>query len=237
MLSITAAWVLRLLPSTRWGWIPTIMLGAFSVIEVTAITLQKWRGVPSHFNTATPFDVAVFGTMATSVQLVVVALVILLIWVALKFRGNKGERLAVIVGLLSLLAAGYIGSQMIQVGEAHYAATGSVPYEVVFGADGSAKLSHFVGMHLVQFLAVIAIIAPARRRLALVAIGAIGGLAVFASVSVTAASGSPWLAPDPGVGALGILGAVTALVALISAVRTFTPRHVTPESQTPAPVG
>lgn len=237
MLSLTAAWILRLLPATRWTWVPAIMLGTFSLVEVTAITLQKWRGVPSHFNTATLFDTAVFGTMALSVLMVVLALAILLVWVMVRFRGNGGERLAAIVGLLSLLAAGYIGNQMIEVGDAQYVATGSVPYEVVFGAEGSAKLAHFAGMHLIQFLAVIAIVASARRRIALVSLGAVGSLAVFASVTMTAYSGSSWLAPELGVGMLGIFGVVLAAVAAVLTIRSFTSQVVLLDTQTLAPVG
>lgn len=237
MLSLTAVWILRLLPSTRWTWIPALMLGIFSLTEVSAITLQKWRGVPSHFNTATLFDTVAFGIMALSVLMVVLALAILLVWVLVRFRGNGGERLAAIVGLLSLLAAGYIGNQMIEVGDAQYVATGSVPYEVVFGADGSAKLAHFVGMHLIQFLAVLAIFASARRRIAVVALGSVGGLAVFASVTLTAYAGQPWITPDPATGALGILGVVLALVALVFTASSFTPQKIVTLSKSPAPVG
>ncbi|WP_341953558.1 hypothetical protein [Salinibacterium sp. TMP30] len=237
MLSLTAAWILRLLPTTRWTWIPALMLGVFSFTEVSAITIQKWRGVPSHFNEATSFDVAMFGIMAVSVLTVVLALAILLVWVVLRFRGNGGERIAAIVGLVSLIAAGYIGNQMIDVGTAQTVATGSVPYEVVFGADGSAKLSHFVGMHLIQFLAVLAIFASARRRVAAVALGSVGGLAVFGSVTLTAYAGQPWITPDLATGALGILGVVVAVVALALTARSFTRQEGVTGSRTPAPVG
>ncbi len=237
MLSITAAWILRLLPTTRWLWIPTVLLGAFSLLEVGVITLQKWRGVPSHFNADTPFDAAIFGIMAYSVGFVILATAMLLTWVVAGFRGNGGERLAAIVGLVSILAAGYIGGNMISVGDAHYEATGSVPYEVVFGADGSAKLAHFIGMHLIQFLAVLAILASARRRLAIVALGSLGGLAVFASVSLTAYAGQPWLAPDLGAGALGVVGLVASGTALVLSARSFVPRDAIAPTPDRVPVG
>lgn len=237
MLSLTVAWVLRLLPHKRRGWIPTVLIGVFSLTEVTVITLQKWRGVPSHFNTATDFDANVFGIMAISVVLVVVGLVLLLVWVLLQFRGNGGERLAVIIGLVSLLAAGYIGSDIISAGQAQLAATGEIPYEVVFGAEGSAKLSHFVGMHLIQFLAVLAIITPERRRTALVALGSVGGVATFVSVTLTAYAGESWLAPARAVGALGVVGIVISLVALALGLRSFASHHAKLQPQSPAPVG
>jgi hypothetical protein len=232
MLALTAAWILRQLPTTRWLWGPTLMLGVFSLTEVTAISIQKWRGVPSHFNQVETFDAAMFGTMAASVLAVVLALVIFLVWAVVAFRGNGGERVATIVGLLSLIAAGYIGNQMIDVGEAQTAASGSVPYEVVFGAEGSAKLAHFVGMHLIQILAIIAIVSSARRRLALVVLAAVGGLLIFGSVTLTAYAGQPWIAPELGVGALGVLGVFLLLVAAVLSGCSFSRHqgHVLPRS-------
>ncbi len=236
LLSLTAAWILRLLPRTRWLWIPASMLGTFSFIEVGVITLQKWRGVPSHFNTATDLDATLFGIMALSVLMVVLSLAILLIWVVAKFRGNGAERLATIVGLVGLLAAGYIGNNMIGAGEAHLSTSGEIPYEVIFGAAGSAKLAHFVGMHLIQFLAVLAIVAPERHRLPLVALGSLGGFALFASVTVTAYGGESWLAPSPAVGLLGVIGAVLAFAALALSVRSSSAGVTTPTISTPTPV-
>ena len=237
MLLVTAAWVLRLLPHKRWGWIPTVLLGVFSLTEVAVITVQKWRGVPSHFNTATDVDAFIFSVMGISVLVVVLSLVIVLVWVLVQFRGNGGERLAVIIGLVSLIAAGYIGNDLISAGQAHIATAGSIPYEVGFGAEGSGKLAHFVGMHLVQFLAVLAIITAEGRRLALVALGAVGGLAVFVSVTLTAYAGESWLAPDPAVGALGVVGIVIALAAMALSVRSFASRRAALRRPSLLPVG
>lgn len=236
MLSLTVAWVLRLLPQRHWGWIPTALLGGFSVTEVAVITIQTWRGVPSHFNTETDFDAIVFGIMAVSVLLVVLSLAIVLVWALVQFRGNGGERLAVITGLVALIAAGYIGNDIISAGQAQLDTTGSIPYEVVFGADGSAKLAHFVGMHLIQFLAVLAIIAE-RHRLLLVALGSLCSVATFVSVTVTAYAGESWLAPAPSAGALGVVGIVIAVVALALSVRSFASRPTALEPQALLPVG
>ncbi len=85
--------------------------------------------------------------------------------------------------------------------------------------------------------AVIAIVASARRRIALVSLGAVGSLAVFASVTMTAYSGSSWLAPELGVGMLGIFGVVLAAVAVVLTIRSFTSHVVAPDTQTLAPVG
>ena len=48
-----------------------------SILEVGIITLQQWRGVPSHFNRSTPLDTALFLT--TGVGIIVMATAIVLI--------------------------------------------------------------------------------------------------------------------------------------------------------------
>ena len=45
----------------------TVLLGVFAgacVLETLLVSMQTWRGVPSHFNVETPFDAAVAQTLA-----------------------------------------------------------------------------------------------------------------------------------------------------------------------------
>src|SRR3712207_6877491 len=44
ILAWSAVWVLRQLPVRRWGWVPVGLLGGASMIELLAITMQRWRG-------------------------------------------------------------------------------------------------------------------------------------------------------------------------------------------------
>src|SRR5689334_4242628 len=62
----SAVWVMRHLRVRRWGWLPAGLLGTASVIEVALITMQRWRGVPSHFNAATTVDATVWSVMAST---------------------------------------------------------------------------------------------------------------------------------------------------------------------------
>ena len=78
--------MLRWLPSTRAQWWVAGPLAVASVVEYAAITSQRWRGVPSHFNDATAYDSAVFGVMAASVAVIVVAVALLTLLVALPLR-------------------------------------------------------------------------------------------------------------------------------------------------------
>src|SRR5690606_23255953 len=116
------------------------------------------------------------------------------------------------------LVAGYIGGSMIAEGEAVLAATGAVPYEVVFGAAGSGKLAHFIGLHGLQFLALIAIVAPAAARLRLVVLGAVGYVALFTSVTLTAYAELPWISPPLPLAIIGFVGLCAAVAATVTTI-------------------
>ena len=216
--SIAFAWVLRQLPNRRWGWIPTGLFGVSSLVEVAIITLQKWRGVPSHFNVQTDFDTAMYFLMAQCVGGIIIATVIYLVWSLVQFRGSGADRVATLVGIVAILVAGYIGGSMIVEGEIHSATTGAIPYEVVFGAEGAAKLAHFIGLHGIHFLALIAILS---RRVLLTAVGAGAYAAVFTSVTITAYEGRSWLQPILPLGVLAIIGAVVGIAVVAATVLTY----------------
>jgi len=102
----SVVWVMRHLPDRRWGWLPAGLLGATSVVEVALITMQRWRGVPSHFNPATRFDAAVWSVMGTSIIATALAVAVLLVWSLAQFRGAPTARVAVLAGLLAMSRPG-----------------------------------------------------------------------------------------------------------------------------------
>lgn len=80
LLAWSAVWVMRQLPVLRWGWLPAGLLGGGSIVEVFAITMQRWRREPSHFSYRTSFDAAVWSVMSSAIILVTLALAVLLVW-------------------------------------------------------------------------------------------------------------------------------------------------------------
>src|SRR5262245_54100508 len=112
---MTIAWTssyLRLRERTR-----RLLLGTFTtacVLETALVSLQAWRGVPSHFNMETPFDTAVAQLLAAGGATLVVIVIIMTI---AAFRRNPkvppSFRIAVRVGFVTLLAALAIGGVMI----------------------------------------------------------------------------------------------------------------------------
>src|ERR1041384_4701405 len=68
----TVAWVVHLLAVRGW------LLGAFtvtSVVETSLVSMQAWRGVPSHFNFETGFDTAVSMALAAGGFVIMVTII------------------------------------------------------------------------------------------------------------------------------------------------------------------
>src|SRR4029453_633477 len=90
---------------------------AASILETALVTLQAWRGVPSHFNVATSFDALVTRGLAAGG--VVLVLLIVAMTVA-AFRPNASVpaslHLAVQVGFVLLCGAMVVGGVMIAPG-------------------------------------------------------------------------------------------------------------------------
>jgi hypothetical protein len=116
---ISVTWVagyLRLPPGRR-----ALVLGVFAadcVLEVTGITIQAWRGVPSHFNTESGFDSVIAYSLAAG-GAVLVATLGTLAGYALTGRVDAppAMRLAVRAGFAYLLAGLAAGAAMIVRGE------------------------------------------------------------------------------------------------------------------------
>ncbi|WP_336922743.1 hypothetical protein [Aquipuribacter sp. SD81] len=234
ILLLTVAAVLRWVPGRRTQWWVAAPLVVGSVVEYAAIASQRWRGVPSHFNDATPYDSVVFGVMAGSVGLIVAAVAVLTVVAALPrgFSGGPALRLAVLVGLAGVLVSSWVGGRMIAEGTEVVAATGAVPDSVVLGAAGSAKLFHAVGQHGLQVLLAVALLlhvagAPRRRALAVTALASLGFAGVLGGVGAAALRGEAWLALPPSLLVPAVPG-----VALLAAAAVAVLGHLRPAGGT-----
>lgn len=212
---VTLTWLttaLRMRDRTRWTLLGTLAVA--NVVEVGAVVLQAWRGVPSHFNQGTPFDGAVFATMGISVAFIAAVIVAVTVLAFTSIDAPRPTRLAIRLGLLALVAAQAIGGAMIGQGLAELAADDQA---AAYVAGGTLKLAHAVTMHGVQLLPILAVllawagIAEARRSRA-VLVAAVGHVLV-----ALAALASPL--------DVGVPVAVTALVlglAVLVAVAAWT---------------
>jgi len=192
---ITIVWVasfLRLGDRAR-----RLLLGAFAAacaVETALVTLQAWRGVPSHFNLETTFDGLVARTLAGG------GIVLVLIIVALtlaSFRANPAVpislRIAVRIGFVALVGAMVVGALMIVKGMTLVFVGDPL---AAYATGGALKPTHFVTMHAILVLPMLAWLLSfahwsERRRIGAVLLAAAGYIAVAGVVAVANASGMP----------------------------------------------
>ncbi len=205
-----------------------VVLGSFTlacVTEVALVTLQVWRGVPSHFDFATPFDSTVSMTLAAGGAVIIAAGIACLAAAAAGAGALAPSlRLAVRAGLVVLLVAFAAGAVMIARGVV-LARTGHA--QLAYDTAGSLKPLHAVAMHAVLVLPALAWLLalsgrPERWRLAVVRVAVAADLVLTAAVGFEAFAGIPpldppaWLGVPSGV-ALAVLAA-TGAVGVVAAV-------------------
>lgn len=77
--TVTLAWIAGLLRYRRYLAAATLAVSIGSLLEVVLVTMQKWRGVPSHFNEASPFDATVFSVMGLTVAVIAAGILVITI--------------------------------------------------------------------------------------------------------------------------------------------------------------
>ena len=124
---------------------------AFAIVtEVALISAQTWRGVPSHFNEATPLDSGVFyvmGFLITYVSAEIALLAVAALW-PLHVAGDRA--LAARGGLALLLLGCLLGFWALSYG-VERAHAGLSPE--TYGAHGVMKFPHGLPIHSIQYLA------------------------------------------------------------------------------------
>jgi hypothetical protein len=214
---ITIVWVatfLRLSDRSR-----AVLLGAFTVacvLETALVTLQVWRGVPSHFNLETTLDGLIARSLAGG-GIALVTIIGALLLVAFRRQPTLPVSLLIAIrfGFLTLFTSLVVGAVMI--------ATGML---LVFGGNtqaayatgGALKPTHAVTMHAILVIPLLAWFLSfadwsERRRVGVVALGVVGyavlaGVIAFENVVGVSLSTTP-----PGVAALLLSGFVALLAA------------------------
>ncbi|CRK59814.1 hypothetical protein [Alloactinosynnema sp. L-07] len=223
--SVTWAWLMSLHPR-RPRWLHhtgTVLVGA-GVVEMAIIVGQALRGKRSHFNTETAFDSALFNVMGLTVVVLWIATLVASISLARTRYAPRSLTVAINLGMGISLAGMLIGAVMSsqQTGVDGIAGAHSVgaadggPIMPVTGwstVAGDLRVGHFVGIHAVQALPLIALLVTVlatryailadervRTRLAWTAGGVYIGL--FALVTWQAFRGQALVQPD----ALTLLG-------------------------------
>lgn len=231
---LAMAWVMSYLPGRRLlSWALAVALAGSSLGEVFLIDMQRWRGVPSHFNFGTPFDTLVFSVgMAGFVAITATALVVLTVWAFLSAEGPPSTVLAIRAGLTMLLLAQVLGGAIIAVGNGQvntvsgfdpHAVRVFGPNGVIFGAAGIMKLPHGVALHGIQLLLGLAWLAGLARageaaRVRIVTAGTIGYAGILAVSTYQTFNGRAPLALIPWASAILWLSLFLLIGALVTVV-------------------
>ncbi len=226
----TLAWLLRVLPRrsrpAEWA---VVAIVAVSVLELGVITFQAARGRLSHYNQATPLDATLWSLMGTAIMVLFLATLALGI-VALRQRvADRSVTYAIRLGLGLALFGMLLAFPMTMQQTGDPAIVGAHSVGVADGGPGmpltgwsltggDLRIGHFVGLHGLQALPLLAFLLirygrlaeAARARLVLVAGFAYGVLTSL--LTWQALRGQPLLKPD----ALTML-AVAALAAATTA--------------------
>ncbi len=195
----TITWVTTFVPMReRTRKVALTEFAGACVAEVTVITVQAWRGVPSHFNVTTPLNAAFAYTAAVGGALLIATTVL---FASAAVRRDPAippsMRIAVRAGFAAFLVALAIGALMIFLGVRD---TRTVSQAAAYTVGAAFKSGHAATMHGILIMPMLAWLTsfvdwPEARRVRIVALGCIGyGLAAGVVVVDTFIAVNP-LAP------------------------------------------
>jgi len=166
--AVSVAWVMTFLAMQRSvGWLLSLSLGLANAYEVIWVSFQQWRGVPSHFNNATPFDQSLFALAGISIGFTGVVVLVVTVWSFVRLEAPLSFAWAIRVGLALLLLGQVFGIPMIQLG-GH-----------TFAPAGNMKVPHALALHGAQVLPLLACLLSLAswsetRRMRIIVAGAAG---------------------------------------------------------------
>ena len=152
--AISLAAVMSRLSGTGWlAWPCAVAISLF-LPETVLIDLQRWRGVPSHFNHDTAFDVAVFSWMGILIAIVAFGIIVMTVWTFVSLRGPGSSALAIRAGMVFLTIGQLLGFAIVTNG----LGVDDLSRASIFGAAGEMKVPHAVALHGLQVLGLLAVL-------------------------------------------------------------------------------
>ncbi len=244
--TFTLAWIFSLIPEWRRtrrivGWMTAVVM----VLEMGIISLQAFRGTTSHFNVSTVFDGVLFTIMGAAIVVQTVSTIAV---AAALWRHQLADRAlgwALRLGMTITIVGAFTGGLMTQPTRSQLDAARAGERMTIAGAHtvgapdggpglpgtgwstdhGDLRVPHFLGLHALQALPIVALVLARRRvsdivRTRLVAVAGASYAALFGILLSQALRGFPLAAPDDlTVTLLGIWALGTAAGAVASVVR------------------
>jgi hypothetical protein len=242
--ALTLAWLFTWLPArTRLTRIVGRGTALILVLEVALIDMQAARGVVSHFNVGTPFDLAVFSVAGAAIAFAFGLALALTVALFRQPFTDPALGWAIRIGMLLTLAGAGMGGMMTRPTGEQLAAARDTHAMPIAGAHtvgapdggpglpgtgwsrehGDLRVPHFVGLHAVQLLPIAALLvgrlaSGVRQRRAVLVVAA-SYASLFVILLVQALAGESLVAPGRAtLAALAIL--VTATAAALAVAMT-----------------
>ncbi|MEO3746540.1 hypothetical protein [Plantactinospora sp. B5E13] len=262
--TVTLAWMISLMQrGRRVAWWAGTMVAALGLVETLLIFLQAARGRQSHFNAATTLDITIFAAMALMIIVVYTATLVLAVLLMIQRMPDRTIAWTLRLGLLIALVGMGLGYLMVLPTPEQEAAdpvtlVGAHSVGVADGGPGmwltgwsttggDLRIPHFIGMHALQLLPLIAItlgllgrrvrrLRDDRVRLRLILVAATAYAGLVALVTWQALRGQPLIHPDGAtLTAAGLLAALTAVGVLFALRRPPAAVPAAPDDRTEVP--
>jgi len=260
--SVTLSWLLGQVGRARrlaW-WVGTVA-AVFLVVEMVVIYGAAFVDTTSHFNVSTPFSAALWGTMAVSIVIVWSATILVAV---LLFRADLGDSarsfairsglIVAVIGMgLAFLMTSPTAAQLANfqgIAGAHTVGLPDggpgLPLLGWSTVAGDLRIPHFVGMHAMQVIPIVAlllelgsrrisVLRDPRTRLGILVVIAALYLGVIAVLTVQALSGQSIVHPDAAIATVSTTLFLAAAVGIGVVVRGFrTPPVTVRAPRTPA---
>ncbi len=150
------AWLMSQLKPRKFDRFLADAISICLLVEVAIITIQYWRGVPSHFNHSTPLDAFMELTMLGLILVVTVAIFYWSLRTQHLRTVDPAMALAIRGGMWLLTLSCLLGIATTVFGQMNIAL--GRPYET-WGKAGVLKFPHGVALHAIQVLPIAAWIA------------------------------------------------------------------------------
>lgn len=209
--SFTLLWLMAFIERRR-RLVVTVSWIIFGVLllEEAIIAFQAFRGVRSHFNEATPLDAMLWSTMGGAIMVLWLAnLVVAVLLLRQRFTNPVlawGVRFGLIIALFGMAVAFLMPTDITGGAHSVGVADGGPGLPIVgWSTDGGdLRVPHFVGLHALQAMPVIAwllTLLPAawlsvRDRARLMVVAGIGGIGLVGLLTWQALRGQSLIAPD-----------------------------------------
>lgn len=248
---LTLAWIFTHLPEwprTRRsaGWVTAVVL----VLEVVIIDTQAWRGTTSHFNLGTVLDTVLFAIMGLAIAVQTVASVAVAVALWRQHFDDRALGWALRFGIVITIVGASTGGLMTRPTTAQLEEARATGRIVIAGAHtvgapdggpglpvtgwsvqhGDVRIPHFIGLHAMQVLPLLALALRRRRpqtarvRMMLAAIASYAAL--FAILLWQALRGQSLVQPDGvTIAAFMVWAILTGLGTWFAATRRATTRN------------